>query len=59
MSKRLRQQVVKEKNYGVDDINRLAVIVQMTEGMTPDERLRTFKYLKSRYGSDWPQDGYQ
>lgn len=56
MSKRQKMQRVEVPDYGHQDINRLAVIVAQLEAMDKTERFRTFQYLKSRYGTDWPTD---
>lgn len=51
-----KTQKLEVADYGHHDINRLAVIVDRLEVMDKTERFRTFQYLKSRYGADWPTD---
>jgi hypothetical protein len=57
-TKRLPQQVVKVKNYGNEEINRLAVAQQALSGMTEEERHRALRWFKGLYGKEWPSDSY-
>ena len=58
-TKRLPQQVIKVKNYGYDEINRLAAVDLVLGQMTTEERLRAFKWFKSKFSGEWPSDDYQ
>jgi hypothetical protein len=39
-------------------INRLTTVLKAMDVMDSEERIATLKYLKSRYGKDWPSDNY-
>jgi hypothetical protein len=53
------QKAQRVKDYGNDQINRLALATEALERMEPDERLRAFIWFKSKYAKEWPSDSYQ
>lgn len=52
MAERLKQQVIKVKNYGDESINRLAVILLALEEMDERQRNAAINFLVSRYVSN-------
>lgn len=50
------QQTVKVKDYGSDDMNRLAVVVFALEQMDERARWATLGYIKARFLKEWPTD---
>ena len=48
------QKAPRVKDYGNDQINRLALAVDALERMAPDERYRAFIWFKSKYAKEWP-----
>lgn len=49
-------QIVTVKDYGRDDINRLARAGFALEEMEPGERLRALQFFKSKFAKEWPSD---
>lgn len=49
MTKRLKQQVIKVKNYGDESINRLAVILAALEPMDERQRQAAINFITSYY----------
>lgn len=39
-------------------IERLTTVLRTMDAMESDERLAALKYLKSKYGKEWPSDDY-
>ena len=56
VAKRLKQQVIKIKNYGDDRLNRLAVVADTFEKMEPRERAAVFRWLISLYPNESHQE---
>jgi hypothetical protein len=50
------QKAQRVKDYGDDQINRLALAIDALERMAPDERLRAFIWFKSKYAKEWPNE---
>lgn len=50
------QQTVQVKDYGSDDMNRLACVVFALEQMDERARWATLGYIKARYPKEWPSD---
>jgi hypothetical protein len=48
------QKAQRVKDYGNDQINRLALAVDALEKMEADERYRAFIWFKSKYAKEWP-----
>jgi hypothetical protein len=48
------QKAQRVKDYGNDQINRLALAVDALERMEADERYRAFIWFKSKYAKEWP-----
>jgi hypothetical protein len=40
-----------------EELSRLGTIVSAVQAMTPEQRERAFRYLKSRYSAQWPNRG--
>lgn len=57
MTKKL-QKPPRVRDYGDDQINRLALAVDALEKMDPDERYRAFIWFKSKYAQNWPSESY-
>ncbi len=53
------QKAQRVKDYGHDQINRLALAVDALERMEADERHRALIWFKSKYAKEWPSDTYQ
>jgi hypothetical protein len=56
MSMPKMQKAQRVKDYGNDQINRLALVIDACEHMEPDERYRAFVWLKSKYAKEWPSE---
>ena len=56
MPKRLRQQIIKIRNYGNDWLNRLAIVEDTFEKMEPKERAAAFRWLISKYPNETHPD---
>jgi hypothetical protein len=39
-----------------EELSRLGTIVSAVQAMTPEQRERAFRYLKSKYSAQWPSD---
>jgi hypothetical protein len=50
------QKTVEVKDYGDDDINRLAVVVYALEQMDERQRWAALGYVKAKYPKEWPSD---
>ncbi len=50
------QETVKVKDYGSDDMNRLAVVLKSLEQMDERQRWATLGYVKAKWPKEWPSD---
>jgi hypothetical protein len=58
MTKKQTHITVKIRDYGDDEVNRLALVGVTLERMGKEERARALRFFKSKYSADWPTDSY-
>jgi hypothetical protein len=44
--------------HGHPWVDRLAIVLRTMDTMESDERLATLRFIKSKYGKEWPSDSY-
>lgn len=58
MTKRKPMIAMQVKDYGHDDINRLAIVDATLVKMDKAERERAFRFFKTKYSAEWPSDQF-